>query len=150
MNRATALKKKGSRPNLQHADWPIHGSIPSFSPMTIIEPLGVKSPSVDGRLLGLLGPYLRHMIGTFNTCSQVPTPQSLTNTGGGYNLGGASFPHHTPQPSQPTVLRFPPKGLVRSQVIQSQHKPLVKWCETPIADPWSFNHSTSTEGYVYA
>jgi hypothetical protein len=25
----------------------------------------------------------------------------------GYNLGGVGFSHHTPYPSQPTVLRFP-------------------------------------------
>jgi hypothetical protein len=41
-----------------------------------------------------------------------PTHQSLTDTGGGYNLGGAGFPHHTPRPSQPAVstfhLRVPP------------------------------------------
>jgi hypothetical protein len=42
------------------------------------------------------------------------THQSLTNTGGCYNLGGASFPHHTPRPSQPTVLHFSPKGPARS------------------------------------
>jgi hypothetical protein len=35
----------------------------------------------------------------FNTCSRGPTYLSLTDTGGGYNLGGAGFPHHTPCPS---------------------------------------------------
>jgi hypothetical protein len=30
--------------------------------------------------------------------------RSLTEIGGGYNLGGAGLPHHTPRPSQPTVL----------------------------------------------
>jgi hypothetical protein len=28
----------------------------------------------------------------------------------GYNLGGVDLQHHTPRPSQPMVLRFPPKG----------------------------------------
>jgi hypothetical protein len=41
--------------------------------------------SVDGRPLGLPGPYLQHAIGTFNTCSWGPTHRSLTDTGGGYN-----------------------------------------------------------------
>jgi hypothetical protein len=45
--------------------------------------------------------------------------RSLTDTGWGYNLGGADLPHYTPRPSQPMVLRFPPNGPVRSQVIQS-------------------------------
>jgi hypothetical protein len=77
-------------------------------------------------------------------------PLALTDTSGGYNLESAGFPHLTPRPSQPIVLHFPSKGPARSQVIQSQHKPLVKWCETPITDPWSFDHSASTENYVYA
>jgi hypothetical protein len=110
---------------------------------------GGKPASIDSRLLGLPGPYRWHAISTFNTCSWGPTHQSLTDTGEGYNLGGAGFRHTTPRPSQPMVLHFSPKGPARSQVIQSQQKPLVKWCETPITDPWSFDHSTSTEAYVY-
>jgi hypothetical protein len=52
---------------------------------------------INSRLLGLPGPYHRHAIGTFNTCSWVPTERSLTDTGGGYNLKGADFPHiHSP------------------------------------------------------
>jgi hypothetical protein len=65
-----------------------------------------------------LGPYHQHVISTFNTCSRGPTHRSLTDTGGGYNLGGADLTHHTPQPFQPTVLRFAPKGPARSQVNQ--------------------------------
>jgi hypothetical protein len=59
--------------------------------------------------IGLLGSYLQHVISTSNTCSQGPTHWSLTDIDGGYNLGGATLPHHTPRPSQPTVPRFPPK-----------------------------------------
>jgi hypothetical protein len=44
----------------------------------------------------LLGPYHQHAIGTFNTCSRGPTHRSLTDTGRGYNLGGAGLPHTTP------------------------------------------------------
>jgi hypothetical protein len=61
----------------------------------------------------------------FNTCLTGPTQRSLTDTNGGYNLGGGNFPHHTPWPSQPTVLHFSPKGPVQSQVIHPQHKPLL-------------------------
>jgi hypothetical protein len=55
----------------------------------------------------LLGPYHQHVIGTFNTCSRGPTHRSLTDIGGGYNLGGAGLPHTTPRPSQPAVSTFP-------------------------------------------
>jgi hypothetical protein len=44
------------------------------------------------------------------------TRLSLTDTGGGYNLEGAGFPHTTPRHFQPRVLPFPPKGPVRSPV----------------------------------
>jgi hypothetical protein len=60
---------------------------------------GQSQASIDSRLLGLLGPYHQHVIGTFNTFSRVPTHRSLNDTGGGYNLGGAVFPHTTPRPS---------------------------------------------------
>jgi hypothetical protein len=66
--------------------------------------------------ISLVGTYHEHVNSTFNTCSWGPTHRSLTDTGGGYNLGGVSFPHHTPRPSQPMVLRFPPKGPARSRV----------------------------------
>jgi hypothetical protein len=92
-------------------------SVPSFSPITANETVGKRQASIGNQLLGLPDPYLRHAIGTFNACSWVSTPQSLTDTGGGYNLERAGFSHHTPQPSQLTVLRFPPKGPARSQVI---------------------------------
>jgi hypothetical protein len=61
----------------------------------------------DDQLLGLPGPYHRHTIGTFNTCSRGPTERSLTDTGGGYNLEGVSLPH-TDSPTFPTsCLPFP-------------------------------------------
>jgi hypothetical protein len=82
----------------------------SFSHNTTIEALGLSQVSVDGNLLGLLGSFHQHTISTFNTCSWGPTHRSLTDTGGGYNLGGASLPHHTPRPFQSTVLHFQPKG----------------------------------------
>jgi hypothetical protein len=88
----------------------IRRSIPSFSPTITNKAVGKSQASVDNRLLGLLRPYRRHAIGTFNTCLSGPTHRSLFDTGGGYNLGGVSFPHHTPRPSQLTVLHFPPKG----------------------------------------
>jgi hypothetical protein len=120
MDRATALKKRASRHNPQYTGWPngwpIRGFIPSFSPKTAIEAVGLKPPSVDGRQLGLPGSYLWHAIGTFNTCSQRPIYPSLIDTGEGYNLGGVAFPHHTPWHFQPMVLHSTPKGPGRSLV----------------------------------
>jgi hypothetical protein len=55
--------------------------------------VGKSQAPVDNRLLGLRGPYHRHAIGTFNTCSRGPTERSLIDTSGGYNLGGAGLPH---------------------------------------------------------
>jgi hypothetical protein len=51
LNRYTAPKKKGSRPNPQHAGWPVHGSVPSFPPKTAKEAVGKNQASVDDMLL---------------------------------------------------------------------------------------------------
>jgi hypothetical protein len=93
MDRAAAPEKKGSRHNPRRVGWPIHRSIPSFSPVPAIEVVGVKPSSVGNQLLGLPGPYHRYAIGTFNTCLQGPTERFSTDLGGGYNLGGAGLPH---------------------------------------------------------
>jgi hypothetical protein len=59
--------------------------------------VGKRQAPVDNRLLGLLGPYHRHAIGTFNTCSRGSTERSLIDTDGGYNLECAGLPHtHSP------------------------------------------------------
>jgi hypothetical protein len=104
--------EKGLQHNPHHADWPICGSVPSFPSKPTNEAVGLSQASVNDKLLGLLGPYHQHAIGTFNTCSRGPTHWSLINIGGGYNLRGASFSHTTPRPSQLTVstfhLRAPP------------------------------------------
>jgi hypothetical protein len=99
-------REKGSRHNPQHAGRPIRGSVPSFSSKPTNEVVGLSQTSVVNKLLGLLGPYQQHAIGTFNTCSWRPTHRSLTDTGGGYSLEGAGFPRTTPRPSQSTVFHF--------------------------------------------
>jgi hypothetical protein len=67
---------------------------------------GENQTSINSRLLGLPDPYHRHAIGTFNTYSRGATHRSLTDTSGGYNLGGAGLPYITSRPSQPTVSTF--------------------------------------------
>jgi hypothetical protein len=106
LDRVTAPEKRGSRHNPQHANWPIRGSISSFSSKPTNEAVEKAKTSINSRLLGLPGPYHRHAIGTFNTCSRGPTEWSLTDTGGGYNFEGVGFPCTTPQPSQPAASPF--------------------------------------------
>jgi hypothetical protein len=89
-------RKKMLWHNPQHAGWPIHGTVPSFSPESTNKAGGVSQAPVGDQLLGLPDPYHRHTIGTFNTCSRGPTHRSLTDTGGGYNFGGVGLPHITP------------------------------------------------------
>jgi hypothetical protein len=103
----TTLEKKGSRHNPQHAGWPIRGSIPSFSPEPANKAGGISQAPDSDQLLGLPGPYHRHAIGIFNICSRGPTHRSLTDTGGGYNLWGAGFPHITPRSFQLAISHFP-------------------------------------------
>jgi hypothetical protein len=57
---------------------------------------GQRQASINGRLLGLLGTYHQYAIGMLNTCSRGATERSLTDTGGGDNLGGVDFPRTTP------------------------------------------------------
>jgi hypothetical protein len=52
----------------------------------------------------------QHAIGTFNTCSRGSTHRSLTDTGGGYSLGGSGLPHTTPRCSQSTISTFHPRA----------------------------------------
>jgi hypothetical protein len=106
LDRVTAPEKKGSRHNPHNAGWPILGSVPNFSLEPTNEAVEKGKTSINSRLLGLPGWYHHHAIGTFNTCSWGPTHQFLTDTGGGYNLGGVSFSHTTPWPSQPAVSPF--------------------------------------------
>jgi hypothetical protein len=94
----TAPEKKGSRHNPQPS-WVIRRSATQFLSQHSHWNSNESQTSIDSRLLGLPGPYHRHAIGTFNTCSRGPTHQSLTDTGGGYNLAGAGLP--TPLPDLP-------------------------------------------------
>jgi hypothetical protein len=78
-----------------------------LSPLTTIEAVEKAKNLLMISYISLMGLYLQHVISTFNACSRVPIHRSLTDAGGGYNLGDVGFLHHTPRPSQVTVLRFP-------------------------------------------
>jgi hypothetical protein len=66
--------EKSAPDSTSQPGWVVRGTCLSFSPNTAIE--AVRLP----------GPYHHHAIGTFNTCSRVPNPQSLTDTGRGYHI----------------------------------------------------------------
>jgi hypothetical protein len=141
LDRVTTPKKKNSHLHPWHADWPICGPPSSFSPTLNQRSSGQSQTTVDGRLLGLSGPYHRHAIDTFNTCSRGPTHRSLTNTGGGYNPEGASFPHTTPRSSWLTIstfhLRAPPGLQFNHNLPKSQIE-----FKGPMTSMWSSDHST--------
>jgi hypothetical protein len=107
LSKPTTPKKKSSRHNrfesLDRSTGPYPVSLPS-QPM---KQWRQSQASIDGRLLGLLGPYHQHATDTFNTCSRRSTHRSLTDIGRGYNLRGVGLPHTTHRPSQPVVSTFP-------------------------------------------
>jgi hypothetical protein len=80
------LPRKSAPGSTSQPGWVVCGTRLSFSPNTTIEAVRLSQVPVGGRLLGLPDPYHQHAIGTFNTCSRVPTPQSLTDAGGGYHI----------------------------------------------------------------
>jgi hypothetical protein len=107
------LRNRDSWLHLQHTGWLICWSPPSFSPLTASEVVVLSQAYIDNWLLDLLGPYtsmrLVHSILAYGY-----QPPVLNRHRRGYNLGGVSFPHHTPHPSQPMVVCFPlltPPGL---------------------------------------
>jgi hypothetical protein len=106
-------------PRKSAPSWVVCGTHLNFSPNTAIEAVRLSQAPVGGRLVGLSGPYHRHAIGTFNTYSRIPTPQSLTDAGGGYhieNLGIAT----TLSPSFPSEgSSDPPNRPARSQIIHT-------------------------------
>jgi hypothetical protein len=104
--RSIAPEKKSSRHNPQLNNYLIHGFVPNFSSTTANETVRKRQASVDNQLLGLLGSYHRHTIGTFNTCLRGSTHRSLIDTGGGYGFEGADLPHTTSRPSQLIVSTF--------------------------------------------
>jgi hypothetical protein len=109
--------RKSAPDSTSQPDWVVHGTRLSFYPNTTIEAVRLSQTSINNRLLGLPGPYHWHAIGTFNTCSRVPTTQSLIDTGGGYhteNLGIATT-LSPPFPSKGST--YPLNGPARSQII---------------------------------
>jgi hypothetical protein len=117
----TAPEKKGSRHNPQ-LGWVIHRFTTQFLSQHSHWSSNERQISVDSRLLGLLGPYHQYAIGTFNTCSRVSTPRSLTNTGGGYHIENVGIVIALSPPFPSKGFTDPSNGPAQSQIIQ-QHLP---------------------------
>jgi hypothetical protein len=94
----------------------------NFSPNTAIETMHLSQTSVDNMLLGLPGPYYRHAIGTFNTCSRTPTHRSLTDTGGGYHIENLIIATTLSSPFPSKGSTDPPNGPTRSQIIRNNYQ----------------------------
>jgi hypothetical protein len=82
IGRTLPLPRKRAPDTTPSPGWVIHRSTTQFLSQHSHWSSNESQTSVNSRLLGLPGPYHRHAIGTFNTCSQVPTPRSLTDIGG--------------------------------------------------------------------
>jgi hypothetical protein len=119
VERILLLPRKSAPDSTSQPGWVAHGIRLSFSPKTVIEAVGLNQAPMDGWLLGLLGPYHWHAIGTFNTCSWVPTPQSLTDTGGGYHIENLRIGTTLSPPFPFEGSTDHPNGPARSQIIQT-------------------------------
>jgi hypothetical protein len=90
--------------------------------------------------ISLLGTYHQHAIGTFNTCLWGPTHRSLTDTSGGYNLGGASLPHIHSVTIPTSCLHFPLMAPLRTESVT--HITRICW---PRSTGWWWRRSFSAQ-----
>jgi hypothetical protein len=135
LDRCAALKKKCSRLHLLarlSGPW----DPPQFLSQQAIEVVRLNQALVGGRLLGLLGPYHWHVISTFNTCSWVPTPQSLTDTDGGYHIENLRIVTALSPPFPSEGSTDPPNGPARSQIIQQHLSKELKRGTSPKSREW--------------
>jgi hypothetical protein len=124
----TAPEKKDSRHNPQHTGRSIRGFVPSFSLNSTNEAVSLSQASVDDEILGLSGSYHRHAIGTFNTCSRVPTPRSITDT------------HSLPFPSECST--GPPNWPCPVSILSNiNHRFQGSSLKRPMSTTWSSDHS---------
>jgi hypothetical protein len=119
------------------------GPYPASLPSQPMKQWGQSQAFISSWLLGLLDPYHQYAIGMFNTCSQVPTPRSLTDTGRGYHIENLriattlSPPFHSEGSTDPP--NWPRSVSTFNQVLTT--KPKFLSFKEPMAATWSFDHS---------
>jgi hypothetical protein len=133
------------------ADW----SVGPYTASLLSQPMkqwGQSQASINDRLLGLLGPDHQHAIGTFNTCSRVPTPQSLTDIGGCYHKENPEIAtaHSSPFPSEGSTdaPNWPRPVSTFNQVLTTKQK---FWVLKNLWPPCGLSTTQpSTVAYIYA
>jgi hypothetical protein len=99
------------------------GPYPVYLPNQPMKLWGQSQASVDGGYSAYWAHKHQHAIYTFNTCLWGPTYRSLTDAGGGYNLGGADLPDTTPWPSTVSTFHLmAPPGRQFNQVLLTKPK----------------------------
>jgi hypothetical protein len=147
VGRILLLPIKSAPDSTSQPGWVAHGTHLNFSPKIAIEPVGLSQAPVDDQLLGLSDSYHRHVISTFNTCSRVSTPRSLTNTGGGYHIENLRIATSLSQHFLSEGSTDPSNDVVRSQIIQTTFYHF-NWRGKQALNPMSGSlHPTSTVTY---
>jgi hypothetical protein len=113
------LSRKSDPDSISQPGWVVRGTRLNFSPNTAIEAVRLSQAPIGGRLLGLPGPYHRHAIDTFNTCSRVPTHRFLTDAGGGYYRKNLIIATTLSPPFPSDGSTDLPNGPARSQIIHT-------------------------------
>jgi hypothetical protein len=118
---STGLDECTAPDSTSQLGWVVHETRLSFSSNTVIKAMCLSQAPVGGRLLGLWGIYHRYAIGTFNTCSRVPTHQFLTDTGGSYHIEnlGIATALSPPFPSEGST--DPPNSPARSPFLSNNN-----------------------------
>jgi hypothetical protein len=152
LSRHTAPEKRAPDTILSaSADW----SVGPYTASLLSQPMkqwGQSQASINDRLLGLLGPDHQHAIGTFNTCSRVPTPQSLTDIGGCYHKENPEIAtaHSSPFPSEGSTdaPNWPRPVSTFNQVLTTKQK---FWVLKNLWPPCGLSTTQpSTVAYIYA
>jgi hypothetical protein len=111
------LPRKSAPDSTSQPCWVARGTRINFSPNPTIEVVGLSQASIDGKLLGLLGPFHQHATCMFNTCSRGANPSVLNQHRRGLQFWRCRLTT-SHSSTFPTIgLPFPPKGPTRSQVI---------------------------------
>jgi hypothetical protein len=135
LDRCAALKKKCSRLHLLarlSGPW----DPPQFLSQHSHWSSALKPSTCRRQTIRFTGPYHWHVISTFNTCSRVPTPRSLTDTGGGYHIENLRIVIALSPPFPSEGSTDPPNGPARSQIIQQHLSKELKRGTSPKSREW--------------